>query len=64
MPIYEYKRTDGEIIEVTQKITEEELKVCPETGLEVERILSTSTFHLKGSCWSKDNYSGKTKKKK
>lgn len=56
MPIYEYEREDGSVFEVTQRITEEALETCPETGQAVRRIISLNAFHLKGGGWYKSEY--------
>lgn len=40
MPTYEYRREDGTTFEIWQKITDESLEKCPETGQKVERIIS------------------------
>lgn len=40
MPTYEYKREDGTVFEVIQKIREPPLETCPTTGQKVMRILS------------------------
>jgi putative FmdB family regulatory protein len=40
MPTYEYRREDGTTFEIQQRITEDPLETCPETGQEVERIIS------------------------
>jgi putative FmdB family regulatory protein len=42
MPTYVYRREDGSTFEVNQKITEDPLDECPETGQPVERILTGS----------------------
>jgi putative FmdB family regulatory protein len=57
MPIYEYEREDGSVFEVIQKISDEPLTECPETGQKVQRLISSSAFHLKGSGWYKTDYS-------
>jgi putative FmdB family regulatory protein len=66
MPIYEYEREDGTIFEVMQKISEDALEACPDTGQKVRRIISQNAFHLKGGGWYKTDYSSssasKTKK--
>lgn len=36
---YEYKREDGTVFEAVQKITEDSLTVCPETGQACKRII-------------------------
>jgi len=40
MPTYVYRRADGTTFEVQQRITEEPLAVCPETGQAVRRVIS------------------------
>ena len=40
MPTYKYRREDGSTFEVQQRITEDPLDTCPDTGQEVERIIT------------------------
>ncbi len=40
MPIYEYKCKNCGLFEVTQKITDEPLKTCPECGGPVKKMIS------------------------
>lgn len=40
MPTYTYRREDGSTFEVDQPITEDPLDTCPETGQDVERIIT------------------------
>ena len=40
MPTYTYKREDGSLFEVEQRITEEPLVKCPTTGQAVKRVIS------------------------
>lgn len=42
MPRYVYRRDDGTTFETQQKITEDPLDECPETGQPVERIITGS----------------------
>lgn len=56
MPTYEYEREDGTRFEISQKITEDALELCPETGQKVKRLISGGNFHLKGSGWYKTDY--------
>lgn len=42
MPTYVYRRTDGTTFETQQRITEDPLEECPETGQPVERIITGS----------------------
>ena len=58
MPTYEYRCRDcGHEFEQMQKITADPIKDCPECGGEkVQRLVSASSFHLKGSGWYKTDY--------
>ena len=42
MPTYTYRREDGTTFETQQKITDDPLRTCPETGQPVERIFTQS----------------------
>ncbi len=65
MPIYEYEcKKCGKHLEVWQKITEEPLKVCPECGGELIKLISESGFILKGTGWYVTDYARKEKEKK
>ncbi len=68
MPVYEYECPACEkIFEVQQKISDEPLRECPDCGGAVKKLISQSSFHLKGGGWYKDGYSssgGKTSEKK
>ena len=59
MPIYEYKCDKCGVFEVTQRITENPLKKCPTCKSKVERMLSRSSFVLKGSGWYATDYGRK-----
>jgi putative FmdB family regulatory protein len=60
MPIYEYKclKCRNEF-ETMQKISEEPLKRCISCGGPVKRLISRSSFHLKGSGWYMTDYAKK-----
>jgi putative FmdB family regulatory protein len=66
MPIYEYECPDCGRFEVIQKFSDKPLKQCPnckEKGKSnpVNKAVSASAFHLKGSGWYKTDYtSGST----
>jgi predicted nucleic acid-binding Zn ribbon protein len=49
MPVYVYRRQDGSIFELEQRITEDSLTRCPTTGLEVERVLQPFSPRYTGS---------------
>jgi putative FmdB family regulatory protein len=59
MPIYEYVCKKCGEFEVTQRITEPALRKCPTCKAKVERILSRSSFVLKGSGWYATDYARK-----
>lgn len=40
MPTYAYRREDGTTFTTKQRITEDALEECPETGQAVERIIT------------------------
>lgn len=40
MPTYTYRREDGSTFEIKQRITEDALDTCPDTGQPVERIIT------------------------
>ena len=63
MPIYEYEcRKCGDIIEVIQGFNDDPIRKHVECGGKLERIISLSAFHLKGSGWYETDY-GKKKAK-
>ena len=61
MPIYEYECSKCGVIEVMQKIKDAPLKKCPECGGKVKKLVSQSSFHLKGSGWYATDYGSKNR---
>ncbi|RZD17317.1 MAG: zinc ribbon domain-containing protein [Candidatus Acididesulfobacter guangdongensis] len=62
MPIREYKCTKcGDTTEVIQKINEKPLEVCSKCGGKLEKLISNSSFVLKGSGWYKTDYGSGSK---
>lgn len=60
MPIYEYECMKcNKIHEVMQRFNEEPLKNCPECGGELRKLISHSSFILKGSGWYVTDYARK-----
>lgn len=57
MPIYEYKCTEcNHELEVLQKFSDEPKTVCPNCEKEtLKKVISASTFILKGDGWFKNN---------
>ena len=56
MPIYEYQCDKCGVFEVTQRITEDPLKTCPTCKGKVRRLISNTSFLLKGSGWYATDY--------
>lgn len=59
MPIYEYECPKCGEFEVTQRITEDALKKCPTCKSKVRKLISNTSFQLKGSGWYVTDYGGK-----
>lgn len=67
MPIYEYQCNKCGIIEVNQRIIESPLSRCPHCRSKVHRLISQTSFQLKGTGWYATDYgkgNGKGKGKK
>lgn len=64
MPIYEYACDKcGEVIEVTQKMTDAPLSVHngdSDCGGNLRKLMSSNSFHLKGTGWYKTDYASKS----
>lgn len=67
MPIYVYVCPKcNYTTEIMQQMGSKEVPLCCSescSALEMERVISSSTFVLKGSGWAKDGYSGSGGKK-
>jgi putative FmdB family regulatory protein len=60
MPLYEYKcEACGEVTEVLQKFSDEPLAKCPHCSGRVKKLISRSSFQLKGSGWYLTDYARK-----
>ena len=60
MPIYEYECTSCcNVFEVFQRMTEDPLTTCPDCSGLVKKLVSVSSFTLKGGGWYADGYSSK-----
>ena len=61
MPVYEYECPACEkVFEVQQRMSDAPLTVCPNCEGNVKKIVSMSSFHLKGGGWYSDGYSSKS----
>jgi putative FmdB family regulatory protein len=60
MPIYEYQCEECQsVFEEWQSGFEDREVECPECGGNSKRLISHSSFHLKGGGWYADGYGGK-----
>src|SRR6188474_2475467 len=59
MPIYEYQCQKCGVIEVTQRITEKPLVKCPTCKSKVKKLISNTSFQLKGTGWYITDYARK-----
>ena len=60
MPIYEYKCSKcGKVFEIIQKVSDEPLSRCKFCGGKVDRLISNTSFQLKGSGWYLTDYARK-----
>ncbi len=58
MPIYEYEcQSCREVIEKWQGLAEQPLTTCPSCAGTLKKIISQSSFQLKGGGWYADGYS-------
>ncbi len=61
MPIYEYACVQcGKIDEVLQKFSDKPLKKCNHCSGKLQKLISHSSFHLKGTGWYVTDYAGKS----
>jgi putative FmdB family regulatory protein len=68
MPIYEYEcLSEGHRFEELQKLSDRPLSKCKVCGGKVKKLISPTSFQLKGGGWYKDGYrsnGGSSKKSK
>jgi len=61
MPIYEYECTKcGKIEEVLQRFSDKPLTKCRSCAGRLHKLVSQSTFHLKGNGWHATDYANKS----
>lgn len=59
MPVYEYQCTAcGQVQETFQKISAPPLEICSQCKGHLKKLISQSSFHLKGSGWYVTDYGG------
>ncbi|MDX9788250.1 MAG: zinc ribbon domain-containing protein [Desulfobacterales bacterium] len=64
MPIYEYECCQcGKIEEAIQHFSDAPLTTCRHCSGKLSKLISQSSFHLKGSGWFADGYGAKSKEK-
>jgi len=64
MPIYEYKCTKcNEQFEVIQKFSDEPLKKCKSCGGKLKKLITNTSFVLKGSSWYVTDYPSSDRKR-
>jgi putative FmdB family regulatory protein len=64
MPIYEYECLNcGKHYEVIQKFSEEPLRRCADCGGHLHKLVSQTSFILKGTGWYVTDYASPEKKK-
>ncbi len=61
MPIYEYECKKCGPFEITQRITENPLSRCPTCKGKVKKLISNTSFQLKGTGWYLTDYARKGK---
>lgn len=62
MPIYEYECTKcGKLEEVYQKFSDKPLTKCKQCSGKLHKLISQSSFHLKGTGWYVTDYANKSR---
>ena len=58
MPVYEYECKECDrVFEVQQKMADEPLSHCPKCRAPIKKLMSMSSFQLRGGGWYADGYS-------
>ena len=61
MPLYEYECAQcGQIEEALQKFSDKPLKKCRHCSGSLHKLISNSSFHLKGTGWYVTDYTKKS----
>jgi putative FmdB family regulatory protein len=60
MPVYEYEcKSCEKVLEVQQKMADTPLTICPDCNGPITKLMSMSSFQLKGGGWYADGYASK-----
>jgi putative FmdB family regulatory protein len=63
MPIYEYECLQcGRVEEALQKFSDKSLTKCRHCSGKLQKLVSRSSFHLKGTGWYATDYANKSRK--
>lgn len=62
MPLYEYRCTKCDnLFQLMEKLSDSsEIRKCPKCRQDAKKIISLSSFHLKGGGWYVTDYKGKS----
>jgi putative FmdB family regulatory protein len=61
MPLYEYECTQcGQVEEALQKFSDKPLSECRHCSGKLRKLISNTSFHLKGNGWYVTDYAKKT----
>jgi putative FmdB family regulatory protein len=64
MPVYEYQCTEcNKEFEIMQKMTDEPLSECSECGGKLKKLITHTSFVLKGTGWYVTDYPSSDRKK-
>lgn len=64
MPVYEYECLQcGKNLEVMQKFSDAPLTKCPHCGGQMKKLISNTSFVLKGSGWYVTDYASPERKR-
>ncbi len=65
MPVYEYEcKACEKVFEVQQKMADDPISDCPDCQGPVTKLMSMSSFQLKGGGWYADGYASKSESSK
>ena len=62
MPIYEYQcESCKDVIEAWQSLSDKPMTICPNCSGTLKKLISMSSFQLKGGGWYADGYGASSK---